>query len=44
MVLPVAGERKDKCKTVVYQQLLLTENVEKLIAKAAAERVLTFTK
>lgn len=34
------GERKDKCKTPVYQQLLLTEKEEKLY-KGAAERVLT---
>lgn len=34
------GERKNKCKTPVYQQLLLTENEEKLY-KGAAERVLT---
>ena len=34
------GERKDKCKTPVYQQLLLTETEEKLY-KGAAERVIT---
>ena len=34
------GERKDKCKTSIYQQLLLTEQEEKLY-KGAAERVLT---
>jgi len=33
------GERKNKCKTPVYQQLLLTDNEEKLY-KGAAERVL----
>jgi three-Cys-motif partner protein len=34
------GERKDKCKTILYQQLELTDHEEKLY-KGAAERVLS---
>ena len=38
-----SGERKNKCKTPIYQQLLISEQEDKLY-KGAAERVLTLPK